>query len=154
MLVCKYCGQSYPALINDCCTYCLRCFTLRQEIFGGLSGQPLKKISEVEMTIEGAKHFDEGKEPLDQLPTESLMEIAKVMAMGEKKYGRNNWTKGMDWHKLIGSTLRHVMKFNMGEDIDKESGLSHLAHAACDIMFLQWYVINKKGTDTRYKEGK
>ena len=32
--------------------------------------------------------------------------------------------------------MRHLIAWSNGEDNDKESGLSHLGHAACNIMFL------------------
>jgi hypothetical protein len=99
---------------------------------------------------EGLK-YDTGKIPLELLPPEALTEIAKVLAFGAQKYGRHNWRKGMAWFRLIGAILRHLFAWMRGEDKDPESGLSHLAHAGCDILFLMAYEIKGIGTDDRYK---
>ena len=100
-----------------------------------------------------AKHFDEGKPPLEQLPYESLKAIAEVFAYGEGKYSRFNWCAGMQWMKLAGSCCRHLYKWIGGEDKDDESGLSHLAHLGADCMMLIWYIQKGRGTDDRYTSG-
>jgi len=97
---------------------------------------------------EGLK-YDTGKVPLELLPPEALIEIAKVLAFGAEKYGRHNWRKGMAWSRLVGAILRHLFAWMLGEDKDPESGLSHLAHAGCDILFLMSYEIQGSGTDDR-----
>lgn len=89
---------------------------------------------------------------MDLLPTSSLSEIAKVLDFGAKKYAAHNWRKGMEWSRLIASSLRHITSFNDGEDKDPESGLSHLAHAGCCILFLLEYEAKKLGVDNRYKK--
>lgn len=98
-----------------------------------------------------AKHFDEGKPDLTQLPWPALKRVAEVMMMGEKKYGKWNFMGGMDWTKLVGSTLRHCYKWLDGEDDDDESHLSHLGHAAADLLMLIAIIEAKRGTDDRYK---
>lgn len=99
----------------------------------------------------GVKH-DSGKPPLDLLPTKGLIEIAKVMGEGKKKYGAQNWRNGMAWSRLVGAILRHVTAFNDGEDKDPETGLSHLAHAGCGILFLLEYISTHPTLDDRYKK--
>ena len=99
---------------------------------------------------EGLK-FDIGKVPLELLPVEALIEIAKVMAFGAEKYGRHNWRKGMAWSRLVGAILRHLFAWMLGEDKDPESGLSHLAHAGCDLLFLLTYELKELGTDDRFQ---
>jgi hypothetical protein len=47
--------------------------------------------------------------------------------------------------------LRHVFAFARGEDIDPDSGLPHLDHAACCILFLSSYQKTGTGNDDRYK---
>lgn len=98
-----------------------------------------------------AKHLDEGKVPLDSLPFEAVAHVGRVIRYGEKKYGRNNWTKGMVWSKLLGSTLRHLFAWAMGEDRDPESGEYHLAHACTDTLFLLTYQLEGLGEDNRRK---
>lgn len=99
-----------------------------------------------------AGHFDSDKPRVDLLPPDALIEVAKVLGFGAKKYGDHNWLLGMSWLKLYGSTLRHLFKWCLGHDRDEESGLPHLAHAACDVLMLLTYTLRNKGTDTRYKE--
>lgn len=99
-----------------------------------------------------ADHFDSGKPPLALLPRFSLEAAADVVGFGAQKYTAHNWRKGLSWTSIMSSALRHLLAFNDGEDLDKESGLSHLAHALCDIMFLLQYTDTKIDLDDRYKE--
>lgn len=103
----------------------------------------------VKNQAEAVKH-DDGKPPMELLATGALREVAKVMGAGAKKYGRHNWRKGMDWTRLHGAALRHIFAHLDGEDRDPETGLSHLAHAMCCMMFLLEYEQSKLGTDDRH----
>ncbi len=96
-----------------------------------------------------ALKLDSDKVPLELLPFESLIEVGKVLAFGAQKYGRYNWRQGMEWTRLVGGILRHLFAWMQGEDRDPESGLSHLAHAGCGILFLLAYEIKSIGTDDR-----
>lgn len=98
----------------------------------------------------GTKHDGE-KIRLELLPTRALEEIGKVLTFGAKKYDAWNWAKGFAWSRLIGATFRHLFAFARGEDRDPETGLSHLAHAGCCILFLLEHVLGGLGTDDRYK---
>lgn len=87
------------------------------------------------------KKFDDGKPRMDLLPMDALLEVAKVLAMGAKKYGDRNWEKGIDTQRLRAAGLRHDAASEMGEDLDPESGLTHRAHKACDaLMELSLYL--------------
>lgn len=97
-----------------------------------------------------AQKLDDGKPPMELLDTGALEQIARVLAFGAGKYATHNWRKGMEWSRLVGATLRHILAWNDGEDVDPESGLSHLAHAACDLMFLLNYERTGVGVDNRY----
>lgn len=98
-----------------------------------------------------AQKFDNGKVPLQLMSTVALNKIAEVLAHGAQKYSANQWRTGMDWSRLIGAALRHITAFNNGEDLDPESGLSHLAHAGCCIMFLLEYEDTRCDFDDRYR---
>jgi len=100
---------------------------------------------------EGAIKYDQDKPPLDLLSRVALEETAKVMAFGAKKYAAHNWRKGFDWNRPLAAAMRHIQAFNDGEDKDPESGLSHLAHAACCIMFLLEFEKTHPELDNRYK---
>ena len=111
--------------------------------------ETLEKLAQAEQREKGAK-FDEGKEPLDLLPYDALVEVAKVLAFGEQKYETANWTKGIEQRRLISAALRHLYKFNNGEDHDTESGINHLAHSACNLLFAIWMYKNRPDMDNRW----
>lgn len=98
---------------------------------------------------EGTKH-DSEKIRLELLPIEALEEISKVLGKGAIKYDDWNWAKGMAWLRLVGACLRHLFAFIRGENNDPETGLSHLAHAGCCILFLLTYVLKGLGKDDRH----
>lgn len=87
---------------------------------------------------QGVKH-DGDKPRLDLITGSMLFEMGHVLAKGAKKYQEWNWAKGLRYSRCIGAAQRHLQAFADGEDNDDEWGLSHLAHAACCIMFLIHY---------------
>jgi len=93
---------------------------------------------------------DIGKPPLSLISRAALEEEARVMAFGAGKYGTHLWRQGMDFSRLMDAALRHVYAFADGEDMDKETGLSHLAHARCCLAFLLEYQGKRIGKDDRY----
>lgn len=99
---------------------------------------------------EGIK-FDQDKARIALLPSYPLTAVAKVIEFGAKKYGKDNWRGGMDWSRVYSAAQRHLMAWNEGEDTDKETGISHLAHAACNILFLLEYEKFGIGKDDRFK---
>lgn len=96
------------------------------------------------------KH-DTGKVRLELLSVPAMEAIAEVMTFGAKKYAAHNWRKGFEWSRLFGAALRHLFAALRGEDKDPESGLPHLAHAGCCIMFLLEHYLCNLGTDDRYR---
>lgn len=94
------------------------------------------------------------KLPLDLLPVEAVEEITKVLEFGTRKYAAWSWIDNpeyTDWMKCMASCMRHIFSWIKGEDIDPESGCSHLAHAACRLIFLMEFKNRKVGRDTRRK---
>ena len=94
-------------------------------------------MSEEKQNKVGVK-FDLEKPMLDLIPYDSLEEIGKVLNFGAKKYDRANWANGISYSRLISASLRHINQFNKGEDKDPESQASHIANAACNLIFLLW----------------
>ncbi|VEJ45237.1 dATP/dGTP diphosphohydrolase domain-containing protein [Bartonella vinsonii] len=92
---------------------------------------------------------DAGKSRVELIPPSTLIEIGRVLEFGAKKYGANNWRNGIDWSRLHGAALRHLLAWFDGESKDVESGLSHLAHAACCILFLMESEAKQIGHDDR-----
>jgi hypothetical protein len=100
---------------------------------------------------DSALKYDDGKIPLELISDLALDELGKVLAFGAKKYAPDNWRKGMRWRRLIGAAKRHLGAFSRGEDLDAETGLSHLGHLLCCAMFLTEYWMTGEGTDDRWK---
>lgn len=101
----------------------------------------------------GGVKYDAGKAPWHLVAFDAIAEIVAVLDFGAKKYAARNWEAGMDWDRPFGACLRHLTAWWMGEDKDQETGLSHLAHAGCCIMFLIAYEIRGVGVDTRPDSG-
>ncbi len=97
-----------------------------------------------------AVKFDTDKPPFGLISRTALEQEARVMAFGAKKYGVHNWRGGMDFSRLVDAALRHVYAFADGEDNDRETGLSHLAHARCCLAFLLEYEGKRIGKDDRF----
>ena len=100
---------------------------------------------------DNAVKHDDNKPSMNLLSREALEQTAMVMAFGKQKYDAHNWRKGFVWSRPLSAAIRHIMAFNDGEDKDPESGLSHLAHAACCIMFLLEFEKTHKHLDDRFK---
>lgn len=105
----------------------------------------------VEIPQGTAIKFDQDKLPLHLLSTEAMNQTAAVLAFGAQKYAEHNWRNGFAWSRPLSAAMRHITAFNDGEDRDPESGLSHLAHAACCIMFLLEFEKTHQHLDDRYK---
>lgn len=75
-----------------------------------------------------------GKPKLGLIPFSALAQIAEVREFGIKKYKDDEGWKQVDSRDFVEAGLRHLHKVTSGEEIDPESGLQHLAHAACSII--------------------
>ena len=98
-----------------------------------------------------ADRHNKGKLEWDQIDFESLEPLVEVLMFGETKYSRDNWKKGQLITELLGSLFRHIIAFQKGEDLDSESGKSHIGHAMCNLMFIQYVLNNHKQFDNRKK---
>ena len=98
--------------------------------------------------MKGIKHDDE-KVPLDLLPFDALLEIAKVYQYGAQKYARRNWEDGMRWGRMYAALHRHMWAWWEGENKDKETDLSHLIHASFCLLSLVAYELRRAGEDDR-----
>jgi len=99
--------------------------------------------------LSGTK-VDDGKLPWELLPEDAIEEVVKVLQFGAKKYAPRNWEKGIAFGRLYGAIRRHGVAWFRGEDNDPETGLSHLAHLACEALFALAFVVRKnKAVDDR-----
>lgn len=92
---------------------------------------------------------DEHKPRWALLPQDALEGVVDVLTYGAGKYGDRNWEKGMAYSRPFSALMRHVWAWWGGETHDRETGLSHLAHAICCLMFLLSYEMRKNGKDDR-----
>ena len=87
----------------------------------------------------GAK-YDAGKPRMDLVLRgfpQGLLEVAKVLTFGANKYAAHAWKNVPNAvSRYEAALLRHLIAHSKGEVVDPESGLPHLAHAACNMMFL------------------
>ena len=83
---------------------------------------------------QGTKH-DTGKLPWGLFPFDAAEQIVKVLQFGAQKYAARNWEKGLTNSRTWEAAQRHLIAWHRGETLDAETGLSHLAHAACEILF-------------------
>jgi hypothetical protein len=85
--------------------------------------------------MEGKK-YDGEKPRMYLLPPKALTEVAKVLTFGANKYDEHNWKK-LDnlQNRYTGAALRHIFAHMDGEELDPETGLDHLAHALCCLLF-------------------
>ena len=102
-----------------------------------------------EKIIIGANKADHDKRKYYLLPYDALPEVIRALEFGARKYGDHNWAKGMKYSRLFSAPMRAITAWWMGEHSDKETGVSHLAHAACCILFLLAYEKRKIGEDDR-----
>lgn len=85
---------------------------------------------------EGQKH-DQGKPQWNLLPWVALAEVVEVLTFGAVKYAPENWRHVADpINRYSAAALRHISAFMRGEERDPETGLHHLAHATCCLLFL------------------
>lgn len=101
--------------------------------------------------------YDQGKPQMGLIPPEALFQIATVFGFGAEKYGVNNWRKdgtNTSWIRTYSSIQRHLNAWLSGENLDPESGQSHLAHAATQLMILMIHQHEHPECDDRYKEEK
>ena len=96
-----------------------------------------------------ARKFDGDKLRFDLLPADALKELVSIYTYGAKKYADRNWEKGLDWSRPFAALQRHLWAYWGGENIDPESGLPHLAHAAWGCLALLEYARIHPGGDDR-----
>ena len=99
----------------------------------------------LEQTPLTGRKFDAGKLDYTLVPWAGVEEIVKVLEFGAQKYARDNWKLVANAEqRYLAAAFRHLVAFNKGEREDPETGLSHLAHAGCCLLFLMALEKNTK----------
>lgn len=95
--------------------------------------------------------FDEGKPRIELCPSGALIGEAFGMTGGALKYDAFNWAEGLSYSRTLGAAFRHMILFNLGEDIDDDSGMPHLWHALCELGMLNDTTLLHPELDDRHK---
>ena len=71
-----------------------------------------------------------GKAPMEMIEPIALKTLGEVLKYGLDKYGWENGTSYQygEIKTYVGALLRHLVAYQSGEEIDPESGISHLKH--------------------------
>lgn len=98
------------------------------------------KNSEFEEAAGGIK-YDKDKLGWYTMPWEQLKEAQSIIDQyGAKKYGVDNWKKVQGGHdRFLNAGMRHFIDYMQGEELDSETGKSHLAHVIVNCLFAMWH---------------
>lgn len=84
--------------------------------------------------------YDTGKVRLSLLMrgmAKTLIGVARVLTFGAEKYEAHSWqTVPNGKERYTDALYRHLLAYESGEELDKESGLHHLHHALCNLLFI------------------
>ena len=115
------------------------CLMLDNTEWTSPTGSAQDEWTRVPKKEEGFVKADKGKLQWGLLPFAQLEDVVKVLMMGAEKYTPDNWKKCNDTKRYEDALLRHVISYVSGDRTDKESKLSHLAHAVCNCLFLMYF---------------
>jgi hypothetical protein len=90
------------------------------------------------------------KSPISTLPIQVVHEVGVAMFEGALKYGKHNYREaGTRATVYYDATQRHLNAWMEGEDIDPDSGLSHITKAIASLMVLRDSMLNENWVDDR-----
>lgn len=89
----------------------------------------------------GGKKNDKGKTRWHLMPWAQLHQVALVMEHGANKYGEENWKNVLGaYPRYFDAAMRHIVTDEASPgSVDAESGISHLAHAVCCLLFMMYF---------------
>lgn len=97
--------------------------------------ESLKKFRSSDVITDGLKH-DGGKPMLALVPSAIIRAVGRVMTHGAEKYGKNSY-RDVDPERYRHALMRHICEWlDDPYGVDKDSGLPHLEHIACNVAFL------------------
>lgn len=84
---------------------------------------------------------------LEQDMVNALQVVNRVLDYGAEKYERAGWMK-VEPQRYDAAARRHRRSRDAGEVCDRESGLLHMAHEACNLLFqIELLVRENPGVD-------
>ncbi|QHJ80485.1 MAG: hypothetical protein [Bacteriophage sp.] len=97
----------------------------------------------------GGMKYDGDKPRMDLLLSgcpNALEQVSQILTFGAQKYAAHSWqTVPQGEDRYLAALLRHLTAHGKGEVNDPESGMSHLAHAACNALFILELEARKSG---------
>ena len=119
-----------------------RCDLLPLEVVGNMLGDAIfQDILEFQETGDTEHLYDVLEWFVDRhyLSTHTMfLEVAKHFEAGAKKYGENNWRKGLPVSCYIDSAIRHYLKFLRG-DKDEDHSKSFCWNIICCIWEVDYH---------------
>lgn len=90
------------------------------------------------------------KAPMSTVSAPVMAEVGVAMLEGALKYGRHNYRAvGVRASVYYDATMRHLMQWWEGEDIDPDSQMSHITKAITSLVVLRDAMIRGKVEDDR-----
>lgn len=90
------------------------------------------------------------KAPMSTVSAPVMMEVGLAMMEGARKYGRHNYrVAGVRGSVYYDAVMRHMMAWWEGEDVDPDSGLSHITKAIASLVVLRDSMIQGNWADDR-----
>jgi hypothetical protein len=97
-------------------------------------------LSEVKVPEKIGRKDDLGKLRWDLLPIEQIEQVVAVLTHGAIKYGDYNWEMVSNpGPRYYAAAMRHIVDWRKNKIKDSDSGIAHLAHAICCLLFLMWF---------------
>ena len=84
------------------------------------------------------------------VPCGVVAEVGCAMLEGTAKYGRHNYRAvGVRGSVYYDATIRHLFSYWEGEDLDQDSGFSHITKAISSLVVMRDAMMQGKFTDDR-----
>ena len=123
-------SERHLAITNDSGEKCI----YHESLFEMVPGKPPIDSAQKDMK------YDQGKPRMDLLLDgcpNALEAVASILTFGAQKYAAHSWQSVDNGDaRYKAALLRHLTAHAKGEVNDPESGMPHLAHAACNAMFI------------------
>jgi hypothetical protein len=108
---------------------------------GHREGHNYDVTKSLKVVTDGIK-FDSHKLRWHLLPWNELEQVVAALDHGATKYDEFNWSKVIDEpggvERYLSAAMRHLKARAVGQHRDPDSGLPHLAHAVCCLLFIMW----------------
>lgn len=104
---------------------------------------------EIEFEPPQSVRHNTGKVQLREIDPSFVLGLGQVLTASRERYDEGNWMKETKLSTPYESCMRHLMKFWNGDELDDDTKLDHLLHAATNIMFLYYHKSSGKGIDDR-----